>query len=119
MSTFIPFPGSLFYVSVKPRVRNVVESSGFNDVKVKTLTESDGSWREDIFRCVAKDETHLAALKLTGYREDKPQLFRLDNYTFSAVGPAIAKAMGFEVQAQEGTDTTEPVVQKQVDKGNT
>lgn len=99
--TFIPFPGALFYLKIKPRSHYVVEREGFMDTKVKKLTEEDGSFREDIFRCVAKDDTMVIAKRLTGYENEKKMIFRQENYIFEPVGPAVAAAMEFELGTQE------------------
>lgn len=94
----IPDPGTLFYVTVKPIKRQVVlEGDVFVADTVKTVTHTDGSWRADIFRAVAKDESHLVAKKLTGYKDDTPYLLRIEDYVFSPVGPDVAKAMGFDL----------------------
>ena len=92
---FIPDPGSLFYTAVKPRLRQVVEGSAFTETKIRTVAEQDGSYQEDIFKCIARDDTHMVAERLTGYHGgDKKYLFRIDGYIFNPVGPTVAAAMG-------------------------
>ena len=97
MSTFIPDSDTLFYVSVRPRTSPQWRADDFGDAHVKNVLIEDRSFREDVFRCVARDSTHLVAKKVAGLGSsywEKPRLFFCSDYTFSPVGPEVAQALG-------------------------
>lgn len=96
MSSYTPTPGHFFYVSVKPMKREVM-TGDHTATELKTVVVQDNSWRKDIFKCLALDDTHLVAQKKTGYSGD-PKLFHLGRYDFAPVGPTVMKAMGLETE---------------------
>ena len=93
MSTFIPEPGVCFYMKLKPYKRDVEVDNGFGGTSVKTIVQQDGSYMEDIFKCIARDDTHLVVKPLNGCFRDKAQLRRIEKYEFAPVGPGMLDAL--------------------------
>ena len=93
---FIPRKGDLFYVKVQPVTldKEVVGVSGISEVT--KVTRQDSSYSDQIFRCVASDDTSIVCLCVVGgskYSAPEPQIFRLGNgkYKFEPVGPEVQK----------------------------
>jgi hypothetical protein len=92
MSKFVPTPGMLTYVAVRPWTKSEFTGSG---ELVKTVVQ-DRSYGGQVFVCIARDLDHILLRRVYGgwSREESPQLFRLDQYDFSPVGPDIANHLG-------------------------
>jgi hypothetical protein len=98
MSQYTPLKDQFFYIRFKPREK-VVHGEMFGADKVVTVR--DGSYRADIFRCVATDDTNIVAQRVYGgYSSDKPYLFVREDATFNPVGPEVMKALEIEFSEQ-------------------
>jgi hypothetical protein len=98
MSQYTPLKDQFFYITFKPREK-VVHGEMFGADKV--ITVRDGSYRGDIFRCIATDDTHIVAQRAYGgWSNDKPYLFVREDATFSPVGPDVMKALGITFATQ-------------------
>lgn len=92
MSKFIPRPGMLAYITVLPREHTHVKENG----ELAVVTQQDNSYSDQVFRCIAADDTHVLAKCVFGGWLKDPQLFKLSRYRFDPVGPEIARALNLE-----------------------
>lgn len=98
MSQYTPQAGHLFYVKFNPRERILAGDFGAADRVVKV---NDGSYRDQIFRCMAHDETHVVAIReYGGFSNGSTYLFVREDVTFNPVGPDVVKALGLNVESQ-------------------
>ena len=93
--SFIPRKDDLFYVKALPvTFDKEVGNPIFGATEVVKVTRQDNSYSDQIFRCVASDDTMIVCLCVIGgssYSEPKPQNFRLGGYKFEPVGPEVQK----------------------------
>jgi hypothetical protein len=89
MSNFTPTKGLLFYVFYKPRER-VVAGEIFGPEKI--IKQVDGSYRGQVFKCVATDDTYIVGQPVFGgysSHGDKPYMFARCDVDFAPVGPDV------------------------------
>ena len=99
MSKYNPQPEHFFYVKCNPRVKVLYGELGAGGDK--TITVQDGSYKEDIFQCIATDDTHVVCKRMFGgFSRDRSYLFCKDDYTFSPVGPTVLAVMQSEFSAE-------------------
>ena len=95
MSAYIPKKGMHFYVFCKPRQR-VIQGNAFEAESV--ITQTDGSYRGDVFQCVGIDSCYVAGIVAHGgYGSTAAKLFSIADVKFEPVGPEIMAALGIEV----------------------
>lgn len=98
MSQFTPSAGQCFYVKFNPREKVVYGDMGSGD---KVIKVQDGSYKDNIFRCIAKDNTHVVATRIYGgYTPKDNYLFVREDVTFNPVGPEVMKALAIEFSEQ-------------------
>ena len=89
MSQFVPAKGLLFYVFCRPRER-VVAGELFGADKV--IKQADGSYRGQVFECVATDDTYVVGKAIYGgysSGDGKPYMFARCDVNFEPVGPDV------------------------------
>lgn len=89
MSHFIPTKGLLFYVFYRPRER-VLAGEMFGPDKV--IMQADGSYRGQVFECIATDDTYIVGKNIYGgYRsgDSSPTMFARCDVNFEPVGPDV------------------------------
>lgn len=92
--SWVPQNGELFYVAFRPKDRIV--DGGFGSTTVVQYT--DGSYRHDIFRMIARDDRmYIAKNVYGGYNSDKPTMFVRKEVYFMPVGPDVVKVLGLEI----------------------
>lgn len=95
MSNFVPQKGQLFYVRIRPRQRQVIVDGGaLGQTTIQKITSHDRSYREEIFRCIGRDDTHLVGKNTSRSYSDRPTLLEIEECEFRPVGPDVALAMG-------------------------
>lgn len=100
MTTFIPATGYYFYVTANPRIRHVeIHNSTSFATDVKQVIHQDNSYTDEIFLCLARDDTAVIGESKHGssWGKGKPQLFKIANYSFAPVGPEVLRLLGFGV----------------------
>ena len=98
MSHYTPVKGQCFYVRFNPKERVLMGDFGSAD---KVIKVQDGSYKNNIFRCLATDETHVVAEVVYGSSFSKENyLFVREDVTFSPVGPDVMAALGIEYSEQ-------------------
>lgn len=96
---FIPNKGDMFYVTYIPRDR-IIDGGPFGTATV--VKQMDNSYCDDIFECLASDETVIVGKFLTeNYFQNKPITFRRSKVTFSPVGPDVVAALGLKNKITE------------------
>lgn len=91
--SFVPNTGDFFYCSVIPRVFDkVVEDPMSGTVSIVKVKHEDGSFRGDIFKCLARDNTIVVAKKVTdSFRMNTDYRFTIKGYNFEPIGPEVRK----------------------------
>ena len=99
MSNFVPQKGQLFYVRLRPVQRQVIVDGGpLGQATVQKITSHDNSYREEIFRCRGRDDTHVVGKNLTQSYSSRLALLEIERCEFRPVGPDVAAAMGFTME---------------------
>jgi len=97
---WLPQPGELFYVTCNVVRERPVENM-MGDVIAVTKTR-DGSYRTDVFRAVASDDTMLVGEHVRGgYIINEPVIFRRSEWDIAPVGPDVATALNLQSENKE------------------
>ena len=93
--SFIPRKDDLFYVKALPvTFDKEVGNPLFGATELVKVTRQDNSYSDQIFRCVASDDTMIVSLCVVGgntYSTKEPYNFRVGKYKFEPVGPEVQK----------------------------
>jgi len=89
MSRFQPQPGMYFYTAVKSYTRDVEDFMG----NVTQVVRRDGSYRGDVFYCMATDDQVLVCDRVYGGACYEPMVFVREDYEFTPIGPTVLSTL--------------------------
>lgn len=96
-----PPKGALCYIRHIPQVIEHFDHT--NDTVVKH-TISDSSFSDEVFRCLATDDTMLVVLRLyptSKYSEEKPMTLNRRKWELLPVSPDVSKALGLQQETHD------------------
>ncbi len=86
---------------MKPRQR-VISGKDFDEQQV--ITQVDGSYRNQVFVCIAADQSYIIGKSAHGgmrYEKEMLTMFARDDVSFKPVGPDVMKALNLQFQEEE------------------